>query len=140
MELGGNAPFLIFDDAGLDAAVEGAMIAKMRNIGEACTSANRFHVAEPVASEFAERLGERMGAMKLGRGTEQGVDVGPLIDGDQRSKVDELVRDAIDKGARTVVGGSIPDGSGTSTSRRWSPTFRTRRGCCARRSSGRWRR
>jgi succinate-semialdehyde dehydrogenase / glutarate-semialdehyde dehydrogenase len=112
MELGGNAPFLIFDDADLDAAVEGAMIAKMRNIGEACTSANRFHVAEPVASEFADRLGERMGAMKLGRGTEDGVDVGPLIDGDQRTKVDELVRDAVDKGARTVVGGSIPDGSG----------------------------
>ena len=80
MELGGNAPFLIFEDADLDAAIEGAMIAKMRNIGEACTSANRFHVAEPVAGEFAERLAERMGAMQLGRGTEEGVDVGPLID------------------------------------------------------------
>ena len=105
MELGGNAPFLIFDDADLDDAVEGAMIAKMRNIGEACTSANRFHVAEGVAAEFAEKLGERMGALKLGRGTEDGVDVGPLIDADQRDKVAELVDDAVDKGATCVVGG-----------------------------------
>ncbi len=112
MELGGNAPFLIFEDADLDAAVEGAMIAKMRNIGEACTSANRFHVADAVAGEFAERLGERMGALKLGRGTEEGVDIGPLIDDDQRSKVDELVTDAVDKGAKVVVGGSKADGVG----------------------------
>src|SRR5688572_7219819 len=80
MELGGNAPFLIFDDADLDDAVEGAMIAKMRNVGEACTSANRFHVADGVADEFAEKLGERMGSLKLGRGTDDGTDVGPLID------------------------------------------------------------
>src|SRR5581483_2541287 len=93
MELGGNAPFLIFDDADLDAAVEGAMVAKMRNIGEACTSANRFHVAGPVADEFAERLAERMGGLRLGRGTEEGVEVGPLIDADQRGKVAELVDD-----------------------------------------------
>jgi succinate-semialdehyde dehydrogenase / glutarate-semialdehyde dehydrogenase len=112
MELGGNAPFLIFEDADLDAAVEGAMIAKMRNIGEACTSANRFHVAESVAGEFAEKLGERMGALKLGRGTEEGVDVGPLIDEDQRTKVDELVTDAVQKGARAIVGGSKHDGAG----------------------------
>ncbi|MCD6014824.1 MAG: gabD3 [Solirubrobacterales bacterium] len=112
MELGGNAPFLIFDDADLDAAIEGAMIAKMRNIGEACTSANRFHVAEPVASEFAERLASRMGKLRLGRGVDDGVDVGPLIDADQRSKVDELVRDAVDQGASCVVGGAIPDGAG----------------------------
>ncbi len=112
MELGGNAPFLIFDDADIDDAVEGAMIAKMRNIGEACTSANRFHVAEGVASEFAEKLGERMGALKLGRGTEEDVDVGPLIDGDQRDKVAELVTDAVDKGATCVVGGSARDGAG----------------------------
>jgi succinate-semialdehyde dehydrogenase/glutarate-semialdehyde dehydrogenase len=112
MELGGNAPFLIFDDADLDAAIEGAMVAKMRNIGEACTSANRFHVAAPVAEEFAERLGERMGALKLGRGTEDGVDVGPLIDSDQRTKVAELVADAIDKGARAIVGGAKHDGAG----------------------------
>src|ERR1700757_3040074 len=78
MELGGNAPFLVFDDADLDAAVEGAVIAKMRNVGEACTAANRFHVAAPVAGEFAQRLAARMGAMKVGRGTEDGVEVGPL--------------------------------------------------------------
>jgi len=112
MELGGNAPFLIFDDADVDAAVEGAMIAKMRNVGEACTSANRFHAAGAVADEFATKLGERMGAMKVGRGTEEGVEVGPLIDDDQRGKVAELVDDATGKGASTVVGGSRVDGSG----------------------------
>jgi succinate-semialdehyde dehydrogenase / glutarate-semialdehyde dehydrogenase len=112
MELGGNAPFLIFDDADLDAAVEGAMIAKMRNIGEACTSANRFHVASSVAGDFAARLADRMGSLKVGRGTEEGVDVGPLIDEDQRSKVAELVDDAVGKGATAVVGGSSLDGAG----------------------------
>ena len=112
MELGGNAPFLIFDDADLDAAVEGAMIAKMRNIGEACTSANRFHVAGDVASDFAERLAKRMGALKLGHGTEEGVEIGPLIDSDQRSKVAELVSDATAKGAKALVGGSAVDGAG----------------------------
>jgi len=112
MELGGNAPFLVFEDADLEAAVEGAMIAKMRNIGEACTSANRFHVAEPVAGEFAERLAERMGALKLGRGTVDGVEIGPLIDADQRDKVDELVGDAAGKGARVLVGGTKVDGAG----------------------------
>jgi succinate-semialdehyde dehydrogenase / glutarate-semialdehyde dehydrogenase len=112
MELGGNAPFLIFDDADLDAAVEGAMIAKMRNIGEACTAANRFHVAEPVAGEFADRLAERMGTLRLGRGTEEGVQVGPLINKDAVDKVSELVGDALDKGARAVVGARPGDGPG----------------------------
>src|SRR5215213_4521650 len=112
MELGGNAPFLIFDDADLDAAVEGAMIAKMRNIGEACTAANRFHVAEPVAGAFADKLAERMGAMKVGRGTEDGVQVGPLIDKNAVDKVSELVGDALDKGARAVVGARPGDGRG----------------------------
>ena len=112
MELGGNAPFLIFDDADLDAAVEGAMIAKMRNIGEACTSANRFHVAESVAGEFAEKLAAKMGALKLGRGTADDVDIGPLIDSDQQSKVAELVEDASGKGAKVLVGGSQVDGAG----------------------------
>ncbi len=112
LELGGNAPFLIFDDADLDAAVEGALIAKMRNIGEACTAANRFHVAEGVAGEFAERLGSRMGAMKLGRGTEDGVQVGPLIDATAREKVSDLVADALAKGARAVVGAEPPGGRG----------------------------
>jgi len=112
MELGGNAPFLIFEDADVDAAVEGAMIAKMRNVGEACTSANRFHVADSVAGEFAEKLAERMGAMKVGRGTEDGVEVGPLIDDDQRAKVAELVDDATGKGATALVGGKRVDGAG----------------------------
>jgi succinate-semialdehyde dehydrogenase / glutarate-semialdehyde dehydrogenase len=104
MELGGNAPFLVFEDADLDAAVEGAMLAKMRNLGEACTAANRFHVAESVAEPFAQRLGEKMAELKIGRGTEEGVKVGPLIDADQRDKVHELVEDALGKGATTVVG------------------------------------
>ena len=112
MELGGNAPFLVFDDADLDDAVEGAMIAKMRNIGEACTSANRFHVAEAVADEFAEKLAERMGALKIGRGSDPDVKVGPLIDDDQRGKVAELVEDARDKGAKVLTGGENADGAG----------------------------
>jgi succinate-semialdehyde dehydrogenase/glutarate-semialdehyde dehydrogenase len=112
MELGGNAPFLIFEDADLDSALEGAMMAKMRNIGEACTSANRFHVAEPVAEEFSKRLAEKMGELKIGRGTEEDVKVGPLIDDDQRSKVEELVEDAVGKGAKALVGGGKRDGRG----------------------------
>src|SRR5215218_9513968 len=105
MELGGNAPFIVFEDADLDAAVDGAMLAKMRNVGEACTAANRFHVAESVADEFASKLAERMGAMKIGRGSEDGVEVGPLIDGTQRDKVAELVTDAVGKGAKVLTGG-----------------------------------
>src|SRR3954452_5930310 len=86
MELGGNAPFLIFEDADLDAAVEGALLAKMRNIGEACTSANRFHVAGSIADEFSQKLAEKMGSLKIGRGTEPDVKVGPLIDDSQQQK------------------------------------------------------
>src|SRR4051794_209551 len=112
MELGGNAPFLVFDDADVDAGVEGALIAKMRNIGEACTAANRFHVADGVAGEFAEKLAARMGEMKVGRGTDPDVKVGPLIDDDQRGKVDELVQDAAGKGAKVLVGGRRLDGAG----------------------------
>jgi succinate-semialdehyde dehydrogenase/glutarate-semialdehyde dehydrogenase len=112
MELGGNAPFLVFDDADVDAAVEGALIAKMRNGGEACTSANRFHVADGVAIEFAEKLAARMGDMKVGRGTEPDVKVGPLIDDTQRGKVAELVDDARERGAKVLVGGSRIDGAG----------------------------
>ncbi len=112
MELGGNAPFLVFEDADLDAAVEGAMLAKMRNVGEACTAANRFHVHESVAQEFSRRLAERMGALKVGRGTEPDVDVGPLIDEDQRAKVTELVGDAVGRGARVLLGGGPADGRG----------------------------
>jgi succinate-semialdehyde dehydrogenase/glutarate-semialdehyde dehydrogenase len=112
MELGGNAPFLVFEDADLDDALKGAMIAKMRNIGEACTAANRFHVAQPVAAEFADRLAEKMGALKIGRGTDEGVEVGPLIDEDQLAKVAELVEDAVAKGARVLCGGERVDGPG----------------------------
>jgi succinate-semialdehyde dehydrogenase/glutarate-semialdehyde dehydrogenase len=112
MELGGNAPFLVFADADLDAAIEGAMLAKMRNVGEACTAANRFHVHESVADEFASRLAERMGALKVGRGTDPDVDVGPLIDEAQRTKVTELVGDAVGHGARVLLGGGRPEGRG----------------------------
>jgi succinate-semialdehyde dehydrogenase/glutarate-semialdehyde dehydrogenase len=112
MELGGNAPFLVFEDADLDAAVDGAVLAKMRNIGEACTAANRFHVHQSVAEVFATRLAERLGAMKVGRGTEPGVQVGPLIEKKQREKVAELVTDAVDKGAKVLVGGHAGDGPG----------------------------
>ncbi|GAA4029236.1 NAD-dependent succinate-semialdehyde dehydrogenase [Allokutzneria multivorans] len=112
MELGGNAPFLVFDDADLDAAVDGAMQAKMRNIGEACTAANRFYVQRGVYDEFARRLTERMAAQKMGRGTEDGVVVGPLIDDDAVRKVRELVADAVERGARVLTGGSEVDGPG----------------------------
>ena len=112
MELGGNAPFIVFEDADLDAAVEGALIAKMRNVGEACTAANRFHVHESLADEFARRLAERTGAMKVGRGTEPDVDVGPLINEQQRTKVAELVDDGVTRGARVLIGGTSLDGPG----------------------------
>jgi succinate-semialdehyde dehydrogenase/glutarate-semialdehyde dehydrogenase len=112
MELGGNAPFLVFEDADLDAAVEGAMIAKLRNIGEACTAANRFHVARSVADEFTEKLAEKMRGLEVGRGTEDGVDIGPLVDEDTRDKVAELVDDATGKGAEALVGGKRLDGDG----------------------------
>ncbi|MCD4533205.1 NAD-dependent succinate-semialdehyde dehydrogenase [Nocardioides sp. cx-169] len=112
MELGGNAPFLVFEDADLDAAVDGAMVAKMRNMGEACTSANRFLVHSDVAAEFAEKLGRRMGALTLGRGQDDGVDVGPLIDEKALAGVSRLVADAVHDGATVVTGGSAPDGPG----------------------------
>jgi succinate-semialdehyde dehydrogenase / glutarate-semialdehyde dehydrogenase len=112
MELGGNAPFVVFEDADLDAAVEGAMIAKMRNVGEACTAANRFHVHESVAAEFAAGLTERMGALRVGHGADPGVEVGPLIDSAQRDIVAELVRDARARGAKVALGGNAIDGPG----------------------------
>jgi len=112
MELGGNAPFLVFADADVDAAVDGAMLAKMRNIGEACTAANRFLVQESVVEEFSQRLTERMGALVMGRGTEDGVDVGPLVEAKQRDKVAELVDDAVQAGGDVLVGGSPGEGAG----------------------------
>jgi succinate-semialdehyde dehydrogenase / glutarate-semialdehyde dehydrogenase len=112
MELGGNAPFLVFEDADVDAAVEGAVIAKMRNIGEACTAANRFHVAEKVQEEFTEKLAAQLADMPVGRGTNDEVKVGPLIDATQREKVKELVDDATSKGASVVLGGTERDGAG----------------------------
>ena len=112
MELGGNAPFIVFEDADLDRAVEGAMLAKMRNIGEACTAANRFYVHESLVDEFGRRFAERMSALTIGRGTEDGVDVGPLIDAKARDGVAEMVEDAKAQGATVVVGGSRADGPG----------------------------
>lgn len=113
MELGGNAPFVVFDDADLDKAVDGAMLAKFRNIGQACTAANRFIVHADVADEFARRVTERVKAMKIGRGTEDGVTIGPLIDADAVSKASELVEDAVGRGASVLAGGHAIDGDGT---------------------------
>jgi succinate-semialdehyde dehydrogenase/glutarate-semialdehyde dehydrogenase len=112
MELGGNAPFLVFEDADMDAAIDGAMQAKMRNIGEACTAANRFYVQRGVVEEFSRRLTERMQALPMGRGTEKDVVVGPLIDEKAVDKVTELVKDATDRGARVLTGGAGVDGPG----------------------------
>jgi succinate-semialdehyde dehydrogenase / glutarate-semialdehyde dehydrogenase len=112
MELGGNAPFIVFADADLDAALEGAMIAKMRNGGEACTAANRFYVEESVAEEFSSRLAEKMGALQVGPGTEAGTQVGPLVNDAAVRKCDELVRGALAGGARALVGGAVPDRPG----------------------------
>ncbi|WP_432421431.1 NAD-dependent succinate-semialdehyde dehydrogenase [Nocardia carnea] len=112
MELGGNAPFLVFDDADLDAAVDGALAAKMRNIGQACTAANRFFVQRHIATDFAERLTARMAELPLGPGIEPGVVVGPLIDADAVAKVTELVADARARGARVLLGGEPVAGPG----------------------------
>ncbi|MFE7560166.1 NAD-dependent succinate-semialdehyde dehydrogenase [Kitasatospora sp. NPDC057500] len=112
MELGGNAPFLVFDDADLDKAVDGAMVAKMRNGGQACTAANRLYVQRGIHDRFARRLTERMAELRLGPGHEPGVDVGPLVDEASVRKVDELVRDAVGRGATVEVGGAGVDGPG----------------------------
>ena len=112
MELGGNAPFIVFDDADIDAAIEGAMIAKMRNMGEACTAANRFFVHEKVHDAFADKLAARMGAMRMGNGLEDGVALGPLVNADTRDKVKTLVEDATAKGAKVLIGAKAPSGKG----------------------------
>ncbi|TFC83923.1 NAD-dependent succinate-semialdehyde dehydrogenase [Cryobacterium cheniae] len=113
MELGGNAPFVVFEDADLDKAVEGAMLAKFRNIGQACTAANRFIVQESIAAEFASRLTERVGAMKIGRGTETGVTIGPLVSEAAVAGTDALVQDALAHGATLLAGGKRPAGPGS---------------------------
>lgn len=113
MELGGNAPFVIFEDADLDKAVEGAMLAKFRNIGQACTAANRFIVHESVAEEFARRVTKRVAAMYVGRGTVEGVAIGPLIDDKAVLKAVELVQDAVAKGAIVTTGGNKIEGAGS---------------------------
>ncbi|MGZ8309265.1 MAG: NAD-dependent succinate-semialdehyde dehydrogenase [Rhodoplanes sp.] len=112
MELGGNAPFIVFDDADLDAAVDGAMIAKMRNMGEACTSANRFYVHEKIHDAFAQKLIARMQALKMGNGLDEGVALGPLVNAETRDKVKSLVDDAVKKGAKVETGGKTPAGAG----------------------------
>ena len=113
MELGGNAPFVVFEDADLDKAVDGAMIAKFRNIGQACTAGNRFIVHESIVDEFAKRVTERVKAFTIGRGTEDGVTIGPLIDAKAVAKVGDLVADAVKRGATVHTGGSAIDGEGT---------------------------
>jgi succinate-semialdehyde dehydrogenase/glutarate-semialdehyde dehydrogenase len=112
MELGGNAPFIVCEDADVDAAVSGAMLAKMRNLGEACTAANRFYVHDKVHDAFAEKLAAKMGAMKVGNGLEEGVDVGSLVNRETLDKVVELVDDAVSRGAKVLTGGSLPNGPG----------------------------
>lgn len=112
MELGGNAPLVVLEDADLDVAVQGAMDAKMRNLGEACTAGNRFIVHESLAGEFTKRFTERMAAQKVGYGLDPETNVGPLIDADQRNKVLELVQDSIDKGGKVTTGGNAIDGKG----------------------------
>jgi succinate-semialdehyde dehydrogenase/glutarate-semialdehyde dehydrogenase len=112
MELGGNAPFLIFDDADLDAALDGAFLAKMRNGGEACTAANRFYVHDRVADEFTARFAERLGKLAVGPGLDDGTDLGPLVNEDTRSKVARLVEEAAGAGGKVVTGGRAPDRRG----------------------------
>ncbi|WP_137148365.1 NAD-dependent succinate-semialdehyde dehydrogenase [Mycolicibacterium sp. CR10] len=112
MELGGNAPFIVFDDADIDAAVDGALLAKMRNGGEACTASNRFHVANSVREEFTEKLVKRMSEFKLGNGLDKSSTLGPLISKKQVAIVEDLVSDAVSKGATVAVGGVAPDGVG----------------------------
>jgi succinate-semialdehyde dehydrogenase/glutarate-semialdehyde dehydrogenase len=112
MELGGNAPFIVFDDADVDAAVDGAVLAKMRNGGEACTAANRFHVANSVRQEFTEKLVKRMSEFTLGKGLDESSTLGPLINSKQLAKVTELVNDAVERGATVAVGGEAPGGPG----------------------------
>ena len=112
MELGGNAPFIVFEDADLNAAIDGAMVAKMRNMGEACTAANRFYVHEKVHDEFTKKLTDKMNSLKMGNGLDDGVTLGPLVNAEGRDKVVHLVADAVKKGAKVLTGGKAPEGPG----------------------------
>jgi succinate-semialdehyde dehydrogenase/glutarate-semialdehyde dehydrogenase len=112
MELGGNAPFVVFDDADLEAALDGAMIAKMRNAGEACTAANRIYVQAGIHDAFAEGMARRMAALKVGPGVQSATECGPMITRKAVQKIDRLVRDAVDRGARVLGGGVMDDGKG----------------------------
>lgn len=112
MELGGNAPAIVFEDANLDVAVEGVMLAKMRNLGEACTAANRIYVHSSIAPAFTEKFTSAMAELKIGNGLEAGIDVGPLVNSDTRNKVDAFVQDAVAKGAKVELGGVLPTGKG----------------------------
>ena len=112
MELGGNAPLIVFEDADIDLAVEGAMLAKMRNLGEACTAANRIYVHADVAEAFTAKFTAAMSALKVGDGTDPSVDVGPLVNADTRNKVVAFVADAVAKGAKIECGGTTPNGTG----------------------------
>ncbi|MFF8874931.1 NAD-dependent succinate-semialdehyde dehydrogenase [Streptomyces massasporeus] len=112
MELGGNAPLIVFDDADLDTAIDGTMVAKMRNMGESCCAANRIYVHTSLADEFAQRLATRMAALTVGDGTHPTTDVGPLIDPTGRSKAHDVVRDAVKRGAKVLTGGELPEGPG----------------------------
>lgn len=112
MELGGNAPFIVCADADIDVAVDGAVAAKMRNMGEACTAANRLYVDRKMATPFAERLAARMASLSVGNGLDDGIEVGPLIDAAAREKVQRLVDDALQRGARVLTGGDVPQGPG----------------------------
>lgn len=112
MELGGNAPFVVCEDADLDKAVDGAMQAKMRNIGEACTAANRFIVHSSVADEFSKKMAERMSSLKVGNGLEDGIEIGPLVEEKALDKVTELVDEAVSAGAKVVTGGKRIEGDG----------------------------
>jgi len=112
MELGGNAPIIIFEDADMDKAIAGTMLAKLRNMGEACTAANRVLVHESIAEEFSTKLAAKMAELKVARGTEDGANIGPMIDEKSRTNIHALVQDAVDKGAKVLTGGSVPTGEG----------------------------
>ncbi len=140
LELGGNAPFVVFDDADIDAAVEGAIVSKYRNMGQTCVCANRIYVQDKIYDQFVEKLSNKVAAMKVGDGTEQGVTQGPLINMAAVDKVEKHIADAVKHGARIVTGGKRHSLGGTFFERRCWPMSRPTRWCRTRKPSGRWRR